>query len=367
MFAFLFFTFAFLTVAAAITTVTLRNPVYSAVSLVVALFFLGMIFLQLYAHFLGIIQILVYAGAIVVLFLFVIQLLDQRDEGVGFDAGKVAGPFAGFLAVVTGLTIFAAVFPSLKGIDGPPDEPVKMIGLFEDRGGKLTNLSAHLPESWREGGKTVTREAMPVRFDAAGADNYAILVGFARPDAEGIQTTLLTPAKPIHGQQTRFFQDDPDDALVKELREGTRNRSGKRVTASYFDGRGWSPLPGFTDRTAQGKNSFAQNGKLLWRPPFNWAPYAPRGAAQRGYYIKLEFTGGDEGGKEKQGGESTVSPSFALASILPIGDERYGTPEAVASELYNFQVPRYVVAFVLTSFLLLAAIIGAVVLAKRKV
>ena len=57
-----------------------RNPVASALCLVVSFVGLAALFISLDAHFLGIIQILVYAGAVMVLFLFIIMLLDLRAE-----------------------------------------------------------------------------------------------------------------------------------------------------------------------------------------------------------------------------------------------------------------------------------------------
>jgi len=57
-----------------------RNPVASALSLVVSFLALAALFVSLDAFFIGIIQVLVYAGAIMVLFLFIIMLLDLRAE-----------------------------------------------------------------------------------------------------------------------------------------------------------------------------------------------------------------------------------------------------------------------------------------------
>ncbi|MGI8602663.1 MAG: NADH-quinone oxidoreductase subunit J [Verrucomicrobiales bacterium] len=57
-----------------------RNPVASALSLVVSFVGLAALFILLDAHFLGIIQILVYAGAVMVLFLFIIMLFDLKAE-----------------------------------------------------------------------------------------------------------------------------------------------------------------------------------------------------------------------------------------------------------------------------------------------
>ena len=75
---FLFWTFAILMVVAGISVLAQPNPVASALSLVVSFIALAALYVSLDAFFLGIIQILVYAGAVMVLFLFIIMLLDLR-------------------------------------------------------------------------------------------------------------------------------------------------------------------------------------------------------------------------------------------------------------------------------------------------
>lgn len=77
---FLFWIFAVLTVIFGVAVVINRNPVASALSLVVSFLGLSALFMSLDAFFVGIIQVLVYAGAVMVLFLFIIMLLDIRAE-----------------------------------------------------------------------------------------------------------------------------------------------------------------------------------------------------------------------------------------------------------------------------------------------
>src|SRR5258705_6194854 len=77
---FLFWIFAVLTVIFGGAVVLNRNPVASALSLVVSFLGLAALFMSLDAFFIGIIQVLVYAGAVMVLFLFIIMLLDLRAE-----------------------------------------------------------------------------------------------------------------------------------------------------------------------------------------------------------------------------------------------------------------------------------------------
>ena len=80
--AWLFWIFATLTLGFGAAVVLNRNPVASALSLVVSFLGLAALFMSLDAFFVGIIQILVYAGAVMVLFLFIIMLLDLRAEKV---------------------------------------------------------------------------------------------------------------------------------------------------------------------------------------------------------------------------------------------------------------------------------------------
>src|SRR5438874_6458002 len=68
--------------AGALGVVTSRNPVHAALNLVLTLFGVAVLFVAQQAHFLAVVQVIVYAGAIVVLFLFVIMLLgvDQAED-----------------------------------------------------------------------------------------------------------------------------------------------------------------------------------------------------------------------------------------------------------------------------------------------
>ena len=77
-----FIVLAVATIASSIGVIAFKNAVYSALSLILTLLFLAMFYLQLGAMFIAIVQILIYAGAIMVLFLFVVTMLapDEADE-----------------------------------------------------------------------------------------------------------------------------------------------------------------------------------------------------------------------------------------------------------------------------------------------
>jgi NADH-quinone oxidoreductase subunit J len=81
MFAYgVFFVFAAISVVFAIVVVTHKNPVVSALALVVTLFSLAVMYVLLEAPFIAALQVIIYAGAIMVLFLFVIMLLNLQQE-----------------------------------------------------------------------------------------------------------------------------------------------------------------------------------------------------------------------------------------------------------------------------------------------
>ena len=76
----LFYFIAFLTIISALFVVLNRNPVYSAVMLVFCFFSLAALYVLLEAYFVAVLEIIVYAGAIMVLFLFVIMLINVDKE-----------------------------------------------------------------------------------------------------------------------------------------------------------------------------------------------------------------------------------------------------------------------------------------------
>lgn len=77
---FVFYIFWILTAISAIVVIVHPNPVYGAFSLVFCSFFIGGIYAMLGAHFIATIQVLVYTGGIMVLFIFVIMLLNLKKE-----------------------------------------------------------------------------------------------------------------------------------------------------------------------------------------------------------------------------------------------------------------------------------------------
>ena len=84
-----FFSAAVMILGGAIGVITLKNPVHAALGLVLTLFGVAVQFVAMEAHFLAAVQVIVYAGAIVVLFLFVIMLLGV-DESIDLSIEPIA-------------------------------------------------------------------------------------------------------------------------------------------------------------------------------------------------------------------------------------------------------------------------------------
>jgi len=109
----LFYLIAAFILLCSMMVVVSRNPVTSAIFLVTDLFFISALFAKMNAHFLAAIQILLYAGAIVVLFVFVIMLLNLKAEEL--KGARMTVPEIGVLIVsAIGFVVIAA----LLGADG---------------------------------------------------------------------------------------------------------------------------------------------------------------------------------------------------------------------------------------------------------
>ena len=105
----LFYWFAFVIVATSILVITLRNPMSSAFFLILSLVHLAGMFALLQAHFLAIAQVLVYAGAVMVLFIFVIMLLNINVSRWGV-LDKAPGQTFALLVGCTSLLSLGFVF-----------------------------------------------------------------------------------------------------------------------------------------------------------------------------------------------------------------------------------------------------------------
>ncbi len=104
----LFCVFALLALICAVAVVASRNPVNSAMNMALCFGFVAAILFGMGAQFLGIVQLVVYAGAILVLFLFIIMMLDVKDEEMKKQSTAAALTGVAVAALVAGLITSAA-------------------------------------------------------------------------------------------------------------------------------------------------------------------------------------------------------------------------------------------------------------------
>jgi NADH-quinone oxidoreductase subunit J len=129
----LFWSFSILMLVFAMGTIFLRNPVSCAMSMVMTFVSLAAIFVTLDAFFIAVVQVLVYAGAVMVLFLFIIMLLDLREEkrrkvrpSAWLGGGLVIGGFvAAFSQVVAG---WPAIHQPKPAVSDPSFNDVAGVG-----------------------------------------------------------------------------------------------------------------------------------------------------------------------------------------------------------------------------------------------
>ncbi|MFA7505159.1 MAG: NADH-quinone oxidoreductase subunit J [Burkholderiaceae bacterium] len=117
----LFYVFAAMAVFGALRVITSRNPIHSALYLVLTFVSVAAIWMLLKAEFLAIVLVLVYVGAVMVLFLFVVMMLDINMDsgGRGFWRSSVAI----FVGIAVALQLAAVLFLHFKGVwitDAPP-------------------------------------------------------------------------------------------------------------------------------------------------------------------------------------------------------------------------------------------------------
>ncbi|MDX1679987.1 MAG: NADH-quinone oxidoreductase subunit J [Akkermansiaceae bacterium] len=131
----LFWLFATLVLFGGTAVICLRNPVSSAMSVVACFVGLAGLFVGLSAFFVGIIQILVYTGAIMVLFLFIIMLLDLKEESS--SSRSLAG-------IAAGMSLVVAFVIQLIGVLGAnPDKKLSEVPLDQET---LSKAAADFPK-----------------------------------------------------------------------------------------------------------------------------------------------------------------------------------------------------------------------------
>jgi NADH-quinone oxidoreductase subunit J len=145
-----FFAAALMMLGGAVAVVTMKNPVHAALGLVLTLFGVAVQFVAQEAHFLAVVQVIVYAGAIVVLFLFVIMLLGvDKAMDLTIEPIKIQRPLAAVMGVGLVALIGAAVVQSRDAVrldvsagELPPE--LAVAGQNAGHDGNIRQLAANL-------------------------------------------------------------------------------------------------------------------------------------------------------------------------------------------------------------------------------
>jgi NADH-quinone oxidoreductase subunit J len=171
---------ALLVLLGGVGTVAAKNPIRGAMGLLTAIVGIAGMYLQLSAEFLAAIQILVYAGAVVVLFLFVIMLLGpQATTSAGAAGTKVSRYFGAGVFLLSAIGAMSLLWRTRSAIAALPKAPERL-GTIEGIGREL--FTTHL-----------------VPFELSGALLLVAVVG-AVAVARGKQIDpTMTPAKPAEG------------------------------------------------------------------------------------------------------------------------------------------------------------------------
>ena len=141
----IFYLLAGIAVACAVGVITRKNPVHSALFLVVAFFAVAGIYVVLEAEFLAAVQVLVYAGGIMVLFLFVIMLVDLEERGR--QPRAPLAPRALHMVAAVGLPVLTigAILTVYRALGKVPGWGVSGdTAILRDHGGNLESVSVAL-------------------------------------------------------------------------------------------------------------------------------------------------------------------------------------------------------------------------------
>ncbi len=128
----LFYISAIIAIMSTVMVVTTANPVHGLLYLIVSLFGAAMVFFSLGANFAAVLEVIVYAGAIMVLFIFVIMLINPGPEGIAQERKWMSPKFWLFPAILAAILFFELVVAIVTGAPasaGGTEVSPKAVGL----------------------------------------------------------------------------------------------------------------------------------------------------------------------------------------------------------------------------------------------
>jgi NADH-quinone oxidoreductase subunit J len=351
----LFVVFGAVALAASVMAITRKNAVASAVWLVGTFFGLAGTFVLLEAYFVAVVQILVYAGAIMVLFLFVIMLLDLKSADL---AGAGRPPFRLAGVVLSALFLFVVGRAVLDAKEAP--------GAVAPRASALLRLPAPPPaesDPLSPGAVAAAPPPAPTPVPLSRREPGAIALDEAlraslsrrRGAAGGGPDAWGEPASGS-GARPRAFAGsvrvgDSTRVLVVELA-----RAGTGKDAVWATSRAFADQDG--DGVVEASEALPQLVAETPLPPARPPEDHEHVVASVTYYgTKLEY----DASFVAPGARLEVAVAQKGLAAAPDGAPD-GSPFAIGKSLFD----DWILAFEVTSLLLLGAIFGAVVLTKRR-
>ncbi|NAW51156.1 NADH-quinone oxidoreductase subunit J [Elizabethkingia argentiflava] len=128
---YIFYFVALLALVSAIYMVFAKNPLYSILSLIITFFSIAGMYILLNAQFLGIVQIIVYAGAIMVLFLYILMMLNLKSKDESYKKGYMK-----FIGILSAGLLLTGLLGAYRGVQGSALLPTsdQGVGLTQNLG-----------------------------------------------------------------------------------------------------------------------------------------------------------------------------------------------------------------------------------------
>jgi NADH:ubiquinone oxidoreductase subunit 6 (subunit J) len=290
-----FWIFAIGALGASLSVLVFRSPLYSALALIADFFCFAGLYVLLSAHFLAVTQVLVYTGAIMVLFVFIIMLLNLSDEELGARRFNLHH----LLALGAGGAALLFMLGSIGGLID--DQKVEVNRKAGDAGVAVQQTAGQMATA-------IARQQRKAAIEEASGADKRKLKRSARPREPRPDRYVKTPS-PVPG----LYSDISEFAVRTDYRDELRRYAAGSKTPATNKYRPYDP-----DRPFVVPPALEQGSKAL-----------------------------DEGVRRRQ--------ERAQGNL-------FGTVEPISILLVN----RFVIPFELTAVLLLAAIFGAVVIAKKR-
>jgi NADH-quinone oxidoreductase subunit J len=353
-------------VAAAVLMLLSENAIHSALFLIVVMACIAFLFLMLNAPFLAMIQLTVYAGAIMVLFLFVIMLLGA-ERVASADPGEGKQRFRWFkwaALLATLLLLFSVGIPlhiiSEGGIPTPPAQPqVRVVNAASDVEAVSVVAGEDVIAS-----DVLRGQASPFVFLSAGEHTFsaggATTTVTLEPDSvqtivvsgEGAQPTLVLVADdlsevPDRTSRITLFNADPDGPSISLVDFGSELvEDDTRVLVDDVTSGGSSEAMIVPEGIVDWAVVDATNMENVL---YNMADYE----VARGNSDLLVFT-------NERSFDGSLRP--VVLPVVTLAQPTFGGPKAIGYELFT----TYMLPFQLLAVLLLAAMVGVIVLTHRE-